>query len=159
VSLRPPLSFFHPARMIATGFGAGQLPRAPGTWASLLALAPGAALHYLLGPLWLAVAALVVLTAGAVATDRLLAAGAPHDPPYVVVDEIGGQWLALAPAFPDLQSTALAFILFRLFDVWKPGPIGWIDRNLGGGIGAMLDDAAAGLAAAATLFVVLWCLS
>lgn len=159
MSLRPPLSFFHPARMIATGFGAGQIPRAPGTWASLLALVPGALLHHYLGPLWLSVAAMLVLAAGAVATDRLLAAGAPQDPPYVVIDEVGGQWLALAPAFPDVQSTILAFILFRLFDVWKPGPIGWLDRNLGGGIGAMLDDAAAGLAAAATLAAVLWFLS
>lgn len=156
MSLRPPLRFFHPARLVATGFGIGQLPRAPGTWASLLALVPGVALHDQVGPLWLAVAALLVLAAGAIATDRLLAAGAPHDPPYVVADEIGGQWLALVPALPDPLSIALAFILFRLFDIWKPGPIGWIDRNLGGGIGAMLDDAAAGLAAAITLFLVLW---
>ncbi|BBK42910.1 hypothetical protein STVA_29300 [Allostella vacuolata] len=154
----PPLRFFHPARLVATGCGIGLAPVAPGTWGSLAALVPGAALHYWLGPLWLAVAAMIVLALGAIATDRLLASGAEHDPPYVVVDEIGGQWLALVPAFPDPLSIGLAFLLFRLFDVWKPGPIGWVDRNLAGGIGAMLDDALAGVTAALALFVVLWLL-
>jgi len=159
VSLRPPLHFLHPARLVATGCGIGLVRVAPGTWGSLAALVPGAAIHYWLGPLWLAVAALVVLAAGAVATDKLLASGAPHDPPYVVVDEIGGQWLALVPATPDPLSIALAFVLFRLFDITKPGPIGWIDRNLVGGVGAMLDDALAGVASALGLAAVLWWLA
>lgn len=153
---RPPLPFFHPATLVATGCGVGLAGRAPGTFGSAAALVPGVALHWWLGPLWLAVAAMVVLAAGAVATDRLLAKGAQHDPPYVVVDEIGGQWLALIPAYPDPLSVGLAFLLFRLFDIAKPGPIGWIDRNLVGGVGAMLDDALAGLAAALTLGLVLW---
>lgn len=153
---RPPLGFFHPATLVATGCGVGLARRGPGTIASAVALVPGVALHWWLGPLWLAVAALLVLTLGAIATDRLLARGAPHDPPYVVVDEIGGQWLALVPAVPDPISVILAFALFRLFDIAKPGPIGWIDRNLAGGIGAMLDDALAGLVAAVTLGLVLW---
>ncbi|BBK31948.1 phosphatidylglycerophosphatase A [Stella humosa] len=156
MKVRPPLYFFHPARLVATGFGVGLAPTAPGTWGSLAALVPGVAMLHWLGPLWLAVAALVVFALGAMATDKLLANGAAHDPGYIVVDEIGGQWLALVPAAVDPLSVGLAFILFRLFDVWKPGPIGWIDRNLAGGIGAMLDDAAAGLAAALALVVVLW---
>lgn len=153
---RPPLGFFHPATLVATGCGVGLARRAPGTLASAAALIPGAALHWWIGPLWLAVAALVVMTVGAIATDRLLARGAPQDPPYVVIDEIGGQWLALVPAVPDPLSVVLAFALFRFFDIAKPGPIGWVDRHLGGGIGAMLDDALAGLVAAVTLGLVLW---
>ncbi|WP_374448698.1 phosphatidylglycerophosphatase A [Stella sp.] len=156
MTARPPVGFFHPAHLVATGFGVGRIPWAPGTWGSAAALAPGVALHWWLGPLWLAVAALLVLAAGAFATERLLARGATHDPPYVVVDEIGGQWLALVPAVPDPLSVGLAFVFFRLFDVAKPGPIGWVDRNLVGSIGAMLDDGLAGVAAALALAAVLW---
>ncbi|MCC7272780.1 MAG: phosphatidylglycerophosphatase A [Alphaproteobacteria bacterium] len=145
----------HPATLVATCGGIGLLPRAPGTWGSLAALPVGVALLLVGGPVALAAAALVVLVAGAVATDRLLAAGADEDPSYVVADEVGGQWLALLPATFDLATCTAAFLLFRAFDIAKPWPIGWIDRRCGGGTGAMLDDAVAGLAAALVLFGVL----
>ncbi|MGE0713994.1 MAG: phosphatidylglycerophosphatase A [Alphaproteobacteria bacterium] len=154
--VRPPLPLRHPAVLVATGFGVGFAPRAPGTWGSLAALPFGWALLHAGGPWLLAAAAAVILMVGAVATDMLLARGAADDPGYVVADEIGGQWLALLPAAPDLETVAAAFVLFRLFDIVKPWPIGWLDRRISGGVGAMLDDTVAGFAAAAVLMGVLW---
>jgi phosphatidylglycerophosphatase A len=78
------------------------------------------------------------------------------DPSLVVIDEIVGQLLALslAPAHP---AAALAgFALFRLFDILKPFPVGWVDTHLHGGLGIMLDDVVAGLYALAVLQLGLW---
>jgi phosphatidylglycerophosphatase A len=77
-----------------------------------------------------------------------------EDPGVVVWDEFVGQWIALVP-FTLLEidaewiEVAIAFGLFRLFDIWKPWPVRWADRQVHGGLGAMLDDALAGLLAAA----------
>ena len=82
-----------------------------------------------------------------------------HDPSGIVIDEVAGQWLAFLPvsvgaAHTSAALTALypgwiaAFVLFRLFDIWKPGPIGWADRR-GDSLGVMLDDILAGVIAAA----------
>ncbi|HJU17057.1 MAG TPA: phosphatidylglycerophosphatase A, partial [Stellaceae bacterium] len=64
-------------------------------------------------------------------------------PGAVVIDEVAGQLLALVPAPRTPAAYALAFLLFRLFDIKKPWPVGWVDRRIGGGFGIMLDDALA----------------
>jgi len=67
------------------------------------------------------------------------------DPGAVVIDEIAAQLLVLAAAPLDWRFYVVAFLLFRLFDIWKPFPVDWLDRNVKGGFGIMLDDIAAAL--------------
>lgn len=146
------------ARLVATVCGIGYLKPAPGTWGSLAALPLTWALHQLGGfPLVLGVLAVVTL-AGYWAADRMILQTQRGDPSEVVIDEVAGQMLALlALSYPawsmgvDISRLwpgwIAAFVLFRLFDIWKPGPVGWADRK-GGAVGVMLDDLIAGLFAA-----------
>ena len=138
------------ARVIASGFGSGYAPKAPGTVGSLAALLIGIGL--LESPVWgLPLAILLSLIAGLLAIGP---AGGTEDPGWVVIDEFAGQWIALLPlAHATPLGLLLAFALFRLFDITKPGPIGWADR-MGGAFGVMADDVLAGGLAA----VVLWAL-
>jgi phosphatidylglycerophosphatase A len=148
-----------PAWWIASGFGSGAAPKAPGTAGSLVGLAIGAALLPL-SPVLVAAAILITCTAGLwsipAATGQALFGDseADHaDPGWIVIDEIAGQLIALL-ALPKLTliGAALAFALFRLFDITKPGPIGWADRQ-GGAVGIMADDVLAGIAAALILVI------
>ncbi len=140
------------ARAIASGLGVGFLPRAPGTWASLFAAVVGAAL-LALGQQAILCAAIAAAIGGVFA---IAAAGAgADDPGWVVIDEIAGQFLALAPlGAPRPWSILLGFVLFRLFDIWKPGPVGWLDRRHDA-LGVMGDDLVAGALAAMLLWLVL----
>ena len=79
-----------------------------------------------------------------------------EDPGFIVIDEFVGQWLALALAPPGWIWILVGFLLFRLFDVWKPWPVSWADRAVGGGLGVMLDDALAGVLAGALLALAAW---
>jgi len=135
------------ARLIASGLGAGHAPGAPGTAGSLLALVLGVPL--LIGPPWaLPLAALAAVLGGVWA---IRAARAGGDPGWVVIDEVAGQWIAmLGLARPTWQGLLAAFVLFRLLDIAKPGPIGWADRQ-GGAAGVMADDVIAGAGAALIL--------
>ncbi|MFU8824620.1 phosphatidylglycerophosphatase A [Yoonia sp.] len=144
--------------LIATFFYVGHLRPAPGTWGSLAALPVAWALVMLAGP-WALVAGIVLAYAlGVWATGVETAGKADHDPSEIVIDEVAGQWIALLPvvfgaAMRDADLLALwpgwvaAFVLFRLFDITKIGPIGWADR-MHGPTGVMLDDVIAGIFAA-----------
>jgi phosphatidylglycerophosphatase A len=144
--------------LIATFFHVGHLRPAPGTWGSLAALPCAWALHVAGGPLLLSLGVVVAFTLGMWATGRETKGKDDHDPSEIVIDEVAGQWLAFLPVsigatHAGVALTALwpgwvtAFLAFRLFDIWKPGPIGWADRR-GDALGVMLDDILAGLAAA-----------
>jgi phosphatidylglycerophosphatase A len=138
------------ARFIAAGFGTGFTPVAAGTVASAAAALTGAGLLHL-SPLALPVAALLATVGGMVAVMR---AGVEGDPGWVVIDEFAGQWICLmALARPTLAGVVAAFVLFRLFDVTKLGPVGWADRQHGA-FGIMADDVIAGIIAAAVLVLV-----
>ncbi len=139
-------------RAIASLFGAGSLRPGPGTWGSLAALVPGAALLALAGPLAVAGGAVLLTAVGWWATTRELARTSDADPQWIVIDEAAGMWVAMVglPAFGWVGVLA-AFALFRLFDITKPGPVGWADRQ-GSATGLMLDDLIAGALAA----LVLW---
>ncbi len=140
------------ARAIASGFGAGFFPRAAGTFASLLAALFGAVLLSL-GP-WALIAAVVLAAISGVWAIAAAGDGA-DDPGWVVIDEIAGQFLALLPlGEPRPWPIMLGFALFRLFDIWKPGPIGWLDRRHDA-LGVMGDDLVAGALAAVVLWLVL----
>ncbi|HKW96132.1 MAG TPA: phosphatidylglycerophosphatase A [Bryobacteraceae bacterium] len=143
------------ATLLATCFGAGFAPKAPGTAGSLAGLAIAWLLvHYAhWRPWWfapLAVAAVLpaMWSAGTTARQR-----GETDPGVVVVDEVLGQWLALAGARAlNVKTWIGAFVLFRLFDIWKPPPARQLER-LPGGIGIVADDLMAGIYAALVLLV------
>jgi phosphatidylglycerophosphatase A len=146
VSLSDPI-----AMKIATVGGLGHMRPAPGTWASAAALPVG----YLLlnwggfSTYFLAIGAALAL--GWWASSHYVEATGEEDAADVVIDEVAGQWLALLPfAFipdPPLWGYLIAFGLFRFFDIAKPWPVSWADRELKGGVGVMADDAIAGLLA------------
>jgi phosphatidylglycerophosphatase A len=130
--------------IIATGFYSGYLPKAPGTWGSLVGLFIFFLLHTLSLPIYLAVVAGLFLigtfTAGE--AEKIM----DHkDPGLVVIDEIVGMLITMiaVPATP--LNMALGFILFRIFDIAKPFPVGLIDQRFHGGLGIMLDDVMAGI--------------
>lgn len=138
------------ARFIAAGFGTGYAPVAAGTFASAAAVATGAGL-LLLSPWVLALAALLATVGGYLAVKRAAVEG---DPGWVVIDEFAGQWITLlALARPTVPGLLAAFILFRLFDITKLGPVGWADRRHGA-FGIMADDVIAGIVAAMLLLLV-----
>lgn len=142
-----------PAVLFICGFGAGFIPFAPGTWGSLLAVVIWwFALTGLSWPVQLVIAALVYLL-GSWLTGIVQRRYGVVDDGAIVIDEVVGQWLALLMLPQDLLLAAAAFVLFRLFDIWKPGPIRWLERSLGGAQGVMADDVLAGLTAAAVLQV------
>jgi phosphatidylglycerophosphatase A len=138
------------ARLIASGFGTGFAPHAPGTVGSLAALVIGAFLLPL--PVW--VLPLCVLAASLGGLWAVTAAGGADDPGWVVIDEFAGQWMAMLPlASPTPLGLLAAFALFRLLDITKPGPVGWADRQHGAA-GVMADDLIAGAIAAGILWAV-----
>lgn len=140
VSRRLGLPPRHPAALIGTGFGIGRWPAMPGSWASLAALPLAWAVRRAFGAAGLALAAVAVVAAGIWAAGAVAEASGMPDPGSVVIDEIAGQLLALLPLPRDPAAYGLAFLLFRLFDIAKPWPIGRVDREVGGGLGIMLDD-------------------
>ena len=146
------------SRLVATWFGAGLLRPAPGTWGTLAALPFAWALHGLGGFAALALATLGVFALGWWVSVIETRGSDDPDPSEIVIDEVAGMWLALWPVslgavwmgVDVLQlwpGWVAAFLGFRLFDVWKPGPVGWADR-LHTPLGLMLDDILAGLMAA-----------
>jgi phosphatidylglycerophosphatase A len=144
-----------PAGWIATGFGSGLAPRAPGTVGTLAALLPWLALREL--PLWGYLAAVLAAFAlGVWAAQRVIERLRIEDPGLVVWDEFVGLWITLI-AVPDGWAwVVIGFGLFRLFDIAKPWPVSWADARLKGGFGAMFDDALAGLYALAALQALAW---
>lgn len=159
---RPParLILGTPEHLFAFGFGLGLSPVAPGTMGSLLGIPLAAAMLFL--P-WQGFVALVVLLflAGCYvcgASARMLKV---DDYGGIVFDEVVGYVIACAPLLPVfappdwplLAGLAAAFVLFRIFDIAKPWPIRWFDRNLKGGLGIMVDDVLAGVGAGAVLWL------
>jgi phosphatidylglycerophosphatase A len=139
------LSLWHPAALLATAGGIGLLPLMPGTWGSLAALPCAWAICALAGQAGLAAAALLVFLMGTWASAAVARASGHQDPQFIVVDEVAAQWLVLVPAPLDWRAYLAAFLLFRVFDIWKPWPVRAIERRVAGGLGVMLDDVAAAL--------------
>jgi phosphatidylglycerophosphatase A len=145
------------AWIFATWFGCGKSPFAPGTAGSLAAILIAWPLTLLgFGRLHFLVLALALLYPAIKAAGIVATLAGRKDPQVVVIDEVLGQWLTLAGALRfDLLTFALAFALFRLFDIWKPPPIRLIEQ-IPGGAGIVLDDMMAGAYAALVLFLVGW---
>jgi phosphatidylglycerophosphatase A len=146
------------SELIATCLGCGYSPVAPGTAGSLAALAVAVPLHRFAGISgweFAALAALGFAPAVWAATETARAVKA-KDPGIVVIDEVIGQWVALAGAQVfNWKSCLAAFVLFRLFDIWKPAPVRQLE-NLPEGLGIVADDAMAGIYAALVLLAAGW---
>ena len=146
-------------RAIATFGYVGFLPGPAGTWGSLVALPTGYLLHFLGGPFLLGIGIVVACALGFWATRVETFEQEDLDPSHIVIDEVVGQWIALMPLSLGLwlggapaslfpwPGWVFAFLFFRAFDIWKPGPVGWADRR-SGAAGVMLDDVIAGILAA-----------
>lgn len=141
-----------PAFLLVTGFGSGLLPKAPGTWGSLLAIVVAWALpadRYTTILVLLIVCASIGCVALGAVGEKLLGR---KDPESFVLDELAGQWLALLGAVQqDPLWMAAGFVLFRMFDIRKPLGIARLQR-LPGGVGILVDDLAAGALAALLCF-------
>ncbi|NTW74147.1 MAG: phosphatidylglycerophosphatase A [Chlorobiaceae bacterium] len=133
------------ALAIGTVFGIGRIPFAPGTFGSL-----AAALFYLLlpamRPLAIIVPLIIIVSLLGVWAGGVMEEEYGNDPSAVVIDELAGQWLALAALPGGAVTVALSFAFFRLFDIAKPGPVDRVQR-LPGGWGIMTDDLLAGVLA------------
>jgi phosphatidylglycerophosphatase A len=143
----------------ATFFGAGFGKPGPGTWGSVAAVLLWflAARQLHLNPLQSAVVSLVgvqlTLAVGIPAGTIVARESGREDPSHVVLDEVCGQWIALAAAPADWPHALLALLLFRIFDILKPWPARQLER-LHGGAGIMLDDVAAGIYALLVFVVI-----
>ncbi|MDO6461173.1 phosphatidylglycerophosphatase A [Granulosicoccaceae sp. 1_MG-2023] len=142
--------FSHPLNFFSLGFGSGLAPKAPGTFGTLAAVP----LWWLLQPLPLSVYLLVTLiacVAGIWFCDVTARDLGVHDHSGIVWDEIAGFLITMVAAPAGLGWLIAGFALFRFFDVLKPWPISWFDRQVHGGLGIMLDDIVAGLMALAVM--------
>jgi phosphatidylglycerophosphatase A len=146
------------SHLIATFGGVGHLRPAPGTWGSLAALPAALALYALGGVPLFGLGILLVFGLGWWATALETNGKDDHDPSEIVIDEVAGHWIALLPVVIGASHSGAgvlalwpgwvtAFVAFRLFDITKPGPVGWADRQRGP-FGVMLDDVIAGVMAA-----------
>lgn len=135
------LKLSNPWHLLATGFGSGLLPIIPGTMGSLAAI-PFWLLMYWLLPVWLCwFIILFGFVVGIVICQRTSDDMQVHDHGSIVWDEFIGMWMTLMVIpLVSWQWVLIAFVLFRFFDMLKHWPIGWFDRQVGGGLGIMLDD-------------------
>lgn len=140
----------HPAHFLAFGFGSGCAPKAPGTFGTLVGMVVYCLLPSMSMPLFLGFI-LVSFFLGIYFCDKATKALGVHDHGGIVWDEFVGFWISVIALPEGLAWLLLAFCLFRLFDIWKPQPIKYLDQKVEGGLGIMLDDVVAGIYALATV--------
>jgi phosphatidylglycerophosphatase A len=144
-----------PAYFIAFGFGSGLMPIAPGTWGTLAAMP----LYLLMVglPLWLYLfITLLAFILGVWVSEKVSRDLGVHDYSGIVWDEVVGYLLTMAMVPVGLGWMIAGFLLFRLFDIWKPQPIGLVDAKVKGGLGIMLDDVLAAIPAWLILQLLIW---
>lgn len=132
------------AEIISTWFYVGKIRFAPGTWGTL-ATVPFVILFQSFGAILYMACAFIILFAGIFLSDIYEKSKGDHDLSEIVIDEVAGYMIAMTMMPMTWQALTAGFILFRFFDILKPFPIGWLDRKIGGGLGVMLDDVAAGV--------------
>ncbi len=140
----------NPIHLLAFGFGAGLSPKAPGTVGTAVAVLIYLALPSM-SPIIYAGLILVSFIFGIWLCGKTAEDLGVHDHGGIVWDEFVGLWVAMAALPVSWASIILGFGLFRLFDIFKPWPISWMDKNISGGLGIMLDDIAAGVATAVSI--------
>lgn len=147
--------FKTPTFFLAFGFGAGLLPKAPGTWGTLAAI-----------PLYLLIARLpltiyfsivfLLFIIGIYLCQTTAQSLRQHDHPGIVWDEIVGYCMTMTAIPLKIHWIILGFVLFRVFDIWKPQPIRFLDKKVPGGFGIMLDDGIAAIFAWLILQSLIW---
>jgi len=141
------------AKWISLGFGSGKLPHAPGTYGTVV----GIPIFLLMADLNLfayVLLCIVLLGIGIWASQRYSDYLGVHDHGSIVWDEVVGYLITMTATPAEWQWIILGFILFRLFDIWKPWPINLLDKHVHGGVGIMMDDVLAGVYGAVVLLAV-----
>lgn len=134
----------HPIEMLAFGFGSGLAPKAPGTFGTLIAIP----FYFLIKDLswpWYITFVAVTFLVGVYLCEVAAKSQQCHDHPGIVWDEMVGYWLTMFLAPPGIVWWVVGFVLFRIFDIFKPWPIAWFDRQIEGGFGIMFDDVLAAI--------------
>lgn len=145
----------NPVHLAAFGFGSGCSPKAPGTVGTLAAIIPYLFLQHL--ELWWFIAVIVIsFVIGCWLCKKASEALGVHDHGGIVWDEFVGYWIAMIGAPKGWLPMVLGFILFRIFDIWKPQPIKYIDQHVHGGLGIMIDDVVAGIFALLCMQFLYW---
>ena len=144
-----------PAYFIAFGFGSGLLPYVPGTWGTLAAIPIYLLIAHTAWGLYLGIT-VVAFILGVVVSDKVSRELGLPDYKGIVWDEVVGYLLTMFLAPVGLIWIILGFLLFRLFDIWKPYPIRWVDQHVHGGLGIMLDDVLAAIPAWLVLQLLIW---
>ena len=152
-------------KLFLTFGGAGLSPKAPGTVGTLASLPVGISVLYYFGMETLFMLTLTITIIGIFEINKYENKTGMHDQQHIVIDEAAGMWLSLMIAYStaitmsypyaEILAIIFSFATFRLFDIWKPSTIGWIDRELKGGMGVMLDDVLAGIAGGLLSVVIL----
>ena len=144
-----------PVYFIAFGFGSGLMPMAPGTWGTLAAIPVYLLLAGSSWSVYLAVTIAAFLL-GIYVSEKVSRDLGVHDYSGIVWDEVVGYLLTMFLAPVSIGWMITGFILFRLFDIWKPQPIGFVDKHVHGGLGIMLDDVLAAIPALMVLQLLVW---
>ena len=146
--------FANPINLLAFGFGSGLAPKAPGTFGTLACLP----LYFLISDLSISfyiIACILVSLAGIYICDYCAKSLKSHDHPGIVWDEFAGFLITMIGVPFSWTNLIIGFILFRIFDIFKPWPINWLDKQVSGGFGIMIDDIVAGLFALGVLHFIL----
>ena len=144
-----------PTYFIAFGFGLGLMPFMPGTWGTLAALPIYFLICNLHWGLYLLITALAFIV-GVLVSNVVTRDLGVQDYKGIVWDEVVGYLLTMFLAPPGIVWMLLGFVLFRIFDIWKPQPIRWVDKKIEGGLGIMLDDVLAAVPAWLILQILAW---
>ncbi len=147
--------WYDPIYFIAFGFGLGLMPFMPGTWGTLAAIP----IYFLICDLHWSLYLLLTFVAfiiGVVVSESVTRDLGLQDYKGIVWDEVVGYLLTMFLAPHGLSWMILGFVLFRIFDVWKPQPIRWVDKKIHGGLGIMLDDVLAAVPAWLIIQILAW---
>jgi len=147
----------NPIHLFALGFGTGCAPKMPGTIGTLVGILLYLPMIYLTWPVYIGVTIALFLFGIWLCEVTANHLGV-HDHGGIVWDEIVGFLITMTAVPPDWRFVLLGFVLFRLFDIWKPWPISWLDRKVSGGLGIMLDDVLAGIYALIVLQIIVYLL-
>ena len=142
-------------KLFVTLFYSGCFKKAPGTVGSFVALVLGMVILHYLPHSTVASAVFVITIIGSFEIDKYQKTTGIHDPKEVVIDELAGMWLALSMIPFGFIEAGMAFVFFRIYDIWKPSIIGRVDKKMKNGFGVILDDLLAGLLAGLSVLLVL----
>lgn len=137
-------------KLFVTFFGVGLIKKAPGTWGTLATI-PLVLVLSAAGPIVYMSVTVLLIAVAILACEIYEKRKGGHDHPEIVIDEVVGFLVAMTWLPMTWQALVLGFALFRVLDIWKPLPIGYLDRKVQGGLGVVIDDVAAGIIASLIL--------